>query len=117
MNKITIPNFADVALNSTSHTGLSADAWKKQAESEAGKKLDELAWRTPEGIAVKPVFTADDLKGLDFLDPWGNRVEIVQYDQIQFTKAPPVARALEIDHIEKTDEAKRQLREKGLIEP
>src|SRR3954471_2831429 len=31
---------------------------------------------------------------LDFLDPWGNRIEIVQYDQIQFTKTPPVLRAM-----------------------
>jgi methylmalonyl-CoA mutase len=29
---------------------------------------DAAAWQTPEGIAVKPVYGADDLKGLDFLD-------------------------------------------------
>jgi len=69
MNKITIPNFADVALSSAPHAdALSADAWKKKAEADAGKKLEDLAWQTPEGIAVKPLFTADDLKGLDFLD-------------------------------------------------
>jgi methylmalonyl-CoA mutase len=69
MNKITIPNFADVALSSAAHTdALSTEAWKKKAEADAGKKLEELAWQTPEGIAVKPLFTADDLKGLDFLD-------------------------------------------------
>ncbi|MBY0512102.1 MAG: methylmalonyl-CoA mutase [Rhodospirillaceae bacterium] len=69
MNKITIPNFADVALASTSNAGgISADDWKKKAEAEANAKLDDLAWQTPEGIAVKPLFTAKDLEGLDFLD-------------------------------------------------
>jgi catechol 2,3-dioxygenase-like lactoylglutathione lyase family enzyme len=27
---------------------------------------------------------------LDFLDPWGNRVQVVQYDQIRFAKTPEV---------------------------
>src|SRR4051794_22053823 len=31
---------------------------------------------------------------LDFLDPWGNRIEVVDYADIQFTKAPPVLRAM-----------------------
>jgi hypothetical protein len=34
---------------------------------------------------------------LDFLDPWGNRIEIVGYDNIQFTKAPNVLRGMEFD--------------------
>ena len=71
MNKITskIPNFADVDLASTSTSGrISANEWKGKAEAAAGAKLESLAWQTPEGIAVKPLFTADDLKGLDFLD-------------------------------------------------
>ena len=71
MNKITskIPNFADVDLASTSTSGrISANEWKGKAEVAAGAKLETLAWQTPEGIAVKPLFTADDLKGLDFLD-------------------------------------------------
>ncbi len=71
MNKITakIPNFADVGLASTSNSGaLSAAEWQGKAEAEAGAQLDSLAWQTPEGIAVKPLFTAKDLEGLDFLD-------------------------------------------------
>ena len=31
---------------------------------------------------------------LDFLDPWGNRIEVVGYDNIQFTKAPNVLRGM-----------------------
>jgi catechol 2,3-dioxygenase-like lactoylglutathione lyase family enzyme len=50
---------------------------------------------------------------LDFLDPDGNRVEIVQYDQIQFTKTVEVLRGMGLE-LGKTDEALAELREKGL---
>ena len=36
---------------------------------------------------------------LDFLDPWGNRIEIVGYDNIQFTKAPNVLRGMGLSHL------------------
>jgi lactoylglutathione lyase len=51
---------------------------------------------------------------LDFLDPWGNRVEIVDYREIQFSKADAVARGMGIDGLEKTEQARRELEEKGL---
>ena len=51
---------------------------------------------------------------LDFLDPWGNQVQVVDYREIQFTKAPEIARAMGVDHLEKTDRALAELREKGL---
>jgi catechol 2,3-dioxygenase-like lactoylglutathione lyase family enzyme len=50
---------------------------------------------------------------LDFLDPDGNRVEVVQYDQIQFTKAPAILRGMNLE-LGKTDAALAELREKGL---
>ena len=50
---------------------------------------------------------------LDFLDPDGNRVEIVQYDQIQFTKSPEVLHGMGLE-LGKTNEALAELREKGL---
>jgi catechol 2,3-dioxygenase-like lactoylglutathione lyase family enzyme len=50
---------------------------------------------------------------LDFLDPDGNRVEIVQYDQIQFTKTAEILRGMGLE-LGKTDEALAELREKGL---
>jgi lactoylglutathione lyase len=52
---------------------------------------------------------------LDFRDPWGNRVEIVDYRDIQFTKAPPVIAAMELEGLEKRPDAIEQLREKGLL--
>jgi methylmalonyl-CoA mutase len=45
------------------------DDWRKLAAKECrGKPLDELTWNTPEGIAVKPLYTAADLKDIDHLD-------------------------------------------------
>ncbi len=50
---------------------------------------------------------------LDFLDPWGNRVEIVAYGDIQFTKAPHVLHAMGFD-LDKTEKARRELADKGM---
>lgn len=52
---------------------------------------------------------------LDFRDPWGNRVEIVDYRDIQFTKAPAVLDGMGIESLDKRQHAIEQLREKGLL--
>jgi predicted enzyme related to lactoylglutathione lyase len=51
---------------------------------------------------------------LDFRDPWGNRVEIVGYDNIQFTKAPHVLRGMGLADLGKTPSAIKELTEKGM---
>ena len=51
---------------------------------------------------------------LDFLDPWGNRVEIVGYENIQFTKAPHVLRGMGLAGLGKSAEATKELAEKGM---
>jgi catechol 2,3-dioxygenase-like lactoylglutathione lyase family enzyme len=51
---------------------------------------------------------------LDFRDPWGNRIQIVQYDEIQFTKTPGVLRAMGLDGLGKTAAAVAELRRKGI---
>ncbi len=51
---------------------------------------------------------------LNFRDPWGNRVEVVPYDDIQFTKAEPILRGMGLDGLEKTASAKQELAKKGL---
>ncbi|MEH6836087.1 MULTISPECIES: methylmalonyl-CoA mutase [Falsihalocynthiibacter] len=44
------------------------DAWSELAARELrGRPIDDLTWNTPEGIAVKPLYTAEDLEGLDHL--------------------------------------------------
>jgi lactoylglutathione lyase len=54
-------------------------------------------------------------RGLDFRDPWGNRVQVVQYDEIQFTKTEAVMGKLGLEGLGKTPEAEAELREKGLL--
>jgi lactoylglutathione lyase len=54
-------------------------------------------------------------RGLDVLDPWGNRLQIVDYRDIQFSKEAAVARGMGIDGLEKTRSARRELEEKGLV--
>jgi lactoylglutathione lyase len=51
---------------------------------------------------------------LDFRDPWGNRVEIVGYDNIQFSKAPNVLRGMGLAHLAKNAKAIKELAEKGM---
>jgi catechol 2,3-dioxygenase-like lactoylglutathione lyase family enzyme len=53
-------------------------------------------------------------RGLDFLDPWGNRVEVVEYRDIQFTKAPWVLRGMGLEKLDKSESALGELAEKGL---
>jgi len=53
-------------------------------------------------------------RGLDFLDPWGNRFQVVAYANIQFERAPGVKRKLGIEGLEKTVAARREITERGL---
>jgi catechol 2,3-dioxygenase-like lactoylglutathione lyase family enzyme len=52
--------------------------------------------------------------GLDFRDPWGNHVQVVDYRDIQFTKAPGVLRGMGLEQLEKRPQALQELRDKGL---
>ena len=53
-------------------------------------------------------------RGLRFVDPWGNNVEIVEYDQIQFSKTDAVLGGMGLGHLTKTESARAELRDKGL---
>jgi lactoylglutathione lyase len=70
--------------------------------------------------AVRAALEAEDgvevLPGrrLDFLDPWGNRIEVVQYDEIQFTKSEGVLTGMGLAGLGKTAAAEEELRRKGL---
>lgn len=55
-----------------------------------------------------------DGRFLDFLDPWGNRVEIVTYVNIQFTKADHVLRGMGLPDLKKTESALEELRGKNM---
>jgi len=70
----------------------------------------EKARRALEAARVVPL----EGQFLDFRDPWGNRVEIVGYDNIQFTKAPNVLRGMGLTHLTKNGRAKKELAKKGM---
>jgi catechol 2,3-dioxygenase-like lactoylglutathione lyase family enzyme len=53
-------------------------------------------------------------RGLDFRDPWGNNIQVVDYRDIQFTKAPEILRGMGLDDLGKSDRALSELRDKGL---
>jgi lactoylglutathione lyase len=60
------------------------------------------------GVSVPP------RGALDFHDPWGNRVQVVDYREIQFTKTPAVLEAMGLQGLAKSDSAQRELRKKGV---
>ena len=52
--------------------------------------------------------------GLDFLDPWGNHIQVVEYQNIQFSKVPAVIEGMGMARLDKTEQALRELRDKGM---
>jgi lactoylglutathione lyase len=60
------------------------------------------------GVEIQPG------RGLDFLDPWGNQVQIVDYRDVQFTKTPEILGGMGLAELPKTEQALAELREKGL---
>ena len=81
------------------HFGLVVD------DKEAARRVLEEA-----GVELLPG------RGLGFLDPSGNRVEIVQYDEVQFTKPDHVLRGMGLE-LGKSESALAELEEKGLSPP
>jgi catechol-2,3-dioxygenase len=80
------------------HFGLvvdDADAVKRQLD-RAGKEVRRLG-------------------DYDFLDPWGNRIQIVEYSECQFSKAPAVLRGMKLHGLKKSDGALEELKEKGML--
>ncbi len=61
-----------------------------------------------EGLEIVPG------RGLDFLDPWGNRFELVDYRDIQFSRVPGVMRKLGVEGLEKRPSALEEIRSRGL---
>ena len=62
------------------------------------------------GVSVRPSGS------LDFQDPWGNHVQVVDYRDIQFSKTPAVLRAMDLDGLDKSEAARREIRERGLAD-
>jgi lactoylglutathione lyase len=56
---------------------------------------------------------AEIFGGNSFLDPWGNHIQVVAYEEIQFTKTPEILRGMGVE-LEKSEPALKELRDKGL---
>ncbi|HWM38205.1 MAG TPA: methylmalonyl-CoA mutase family protein, partial [Streptomyces sp.] len=80
-----VPDFSDIALDGTGEldgqTGpggraepetaeLPHEAWQSAVQESTGKGDADLVWETPEGVAVKPLYTSHDVAGLDFLQTY-----------------------------------------------
>ncbi len=61
------PSFKDIPYNATQET-LGYEAWCAKLEKEHGKPIDEIVWDTMEKIPVKPLYTEEDMKGVEHLD-------------------------------------------------
>ena len=70
----------------------------------------ELVRARLESVGVQLLATA----GLEFLDPWGNRIQIVEYSEIQFAKLPSVLRGMGLVDLTKSETAEQELRDKGM---
>lgn len=79
-----------------------------------GIAVDDKALARQTLLDMGVTFVSDG-RLLDFLDPWGNRVEITTYTNIQYTKADHVLRGMGLEHLKKTDEAVAELAEKGMV--
>src|SRR4051794_11768396 len=64
-----IPSFADLPLGAARPEGDLA-SWREAFRRETGHDPAGVAWETPEGIPVRPLYTAEDYAGLDFLDTY-----------------------------------------------
>ena len=53
--------------------------------------------------------------GLDFLDPWGNHIQVVEYASIQFSKTDAVLKGMGLDNLQKEPEAREELKKKGML--
>jgi lactoylglutathione lyase len=83
--------------DSERHFGLVVD------DKEATRRALEEA-----GVSISP------RPRLNFRDPWGNFVQVVDYREIQFTKTPEILRGMDLGELPKTEQALGELRAKGL---
>jgi hypothetical protein len=116
------------AASSTSRCAAAATPWPSSiSATSSSPSPDPTDARTTDahrhvGLVVddqQAALNALDRAGIErqrnrVLDPWGNRLEIVGYPTVQFTKADHVLRAMNLAHLEKTDDAKNQLAAKGM---
>lgn len=69
----------------------------------------------PDDVLERARTAGGVVHGNDIHDPWGNLLQVVDYREIQFTKAPAVLAGMGLDGLTKTGRARDELRAKGLL--
>lgn len=64
---MTVPDFTGIDLGPATATGGNEEQWRAAVKETTGRSDADLVWNTPEGIDVKPLYTQQDLAGIDFL--------------------------------------------------
>src|SRR5438105_11959875 len=70
----------------------------------------------PAALAAAREAGAKLIGGNDFLDPWGNHFQVVDYRDVQFTKTDRILERMGLDGLEKSERAVAELREKDLVD-
>ena len=114
----------DIKLRSRSDTDAFIDLGDQFLALQSGRKQSADDGRhfglvVDDKEAVRAILEAEGVeilpgRFLDFLDPWCNRIEIVGYENIQFTKAPYILKGMGMDDLRKSDTAIQELTEKGM---
>jgi len=89
-----------------------ADALAKSHGRHVGLVVDDVAAVVDGARAAGATMVGDH----DFLDPWGNRWQVVDYREVQYTKAPRILTGLGLEGLEKSERALDELRTKGLAD-
>jgi predicted enzyme related to lactoylglutathione lyase len=84
---------------------------------DAGRHIGIVVDDRDEAVRLLVEAGGERVGGNDVRDPWGNRLQIVDYRDVQFTKAPWVLAAMGLDDLEKRERALGELRAKGLAPP
>ena len=84
---------------------------------DAGRHIGIVVDDRDEALRALVEAGAERVGGNDVRDPWGNRLQVVDYRDVQFTKAPWILSAMGLDDVEKRDRALDELRSKGIAPP
>ncbi|GAA3730404.1 methylmalonyl-CoA mutase [Salinactinospora qingdaonensis] len=78
MTSVSVPNFATVDPGVPAGSAGDAERWSAAVAEATGKEPDAWVWETPEGVGVRPLYTAEDRAGLDFVSGFPGLVPYVR---------------------------------------
>lgn len=84
---------------------------------DAGRHIGIVVDDREEAMRALVEAGGERVGGNDVRDPWGNRLQLVDYRDVQFTKAPWILDGMGLSDLEKSERALEELRSKGLAPP